>query len=123
MCNGLMVPIVACDQIYSFDRDALIKTIPRPEDDGAQFNPAAEELFNSYTADGQCWRDGRTSRFELPHHALSRNLCEGGGRFERDFSLSGVDVRPSLSRTRKLLDVIFATNATDFTRSPSCGWM
>ena len=25
MCNGLMVPIVVFDQIYSFDRDALIK--------------------------------------------------------------------------------------------------
>ena len=31
MCNGLMVPIVIFDQIYSFDRDALIKAIPRPE--------------------------------------------------------------------------------------------
>ena len=31
MCNGLMVPIVAFDQIYSFDRDALIKAIPKPE--------------------------------------------------------------------------------------------
>src|SRR6516164_7231234 len=31
MCNGLMVPIVAFDQIYSFDRDALIKSIPKPE--------------------------------------------------------------------------------------------
>ena len=31
MCNGLMVPIVAFDQIYSFDREALIGAIPRPE--------------------------------------------------------------------------------------------
>src|SRR5882724_2937876 len=30
MCNGLMVPIVVFDQIYSFDRDTLIKAIPRP---------------------------------------------------------------------------------------------
>ena len=30
-CNGLMVPIVVFDQLYSFDRDALIKAIPRPE--------------------------------------------------------------------------------------------
>ena len=46
MCNGLMVPIVVFDQIYSFDRDALIKAIPRPEKTtAAQFAPAAEELF------------------------------------------------------------------------------
>src|SRR5215467_4139191 len=31
MCNGLMVPVVVFDQIYSFDRDSLIKAIPRPE--------------------------------------------------------------------------------------------
>lgn len=31
MCNGLMVPIVAFDQIYSFGRDAFIKAIPCPE--------------------------------------------------------------------------------------------
>src|SRR5262249_12282651 len=31
MCNGLMVPIVAFDQIYSFDREALIRSIPKPE--------------------------------------------------------------------------------------------
>src|SRR5947209_2027492 len=31
MCNGLMIPIVAFDQIYSFDRDSLIGSIPRPE--------------------------------------------------------------------------------------------
>ena len=31
MCNGLMVPIVAFDQIYSFDRATLIEAIPRPE--------------------------------------------------------------------------------------------
>src|SRR5262245_51899658 len=29
MCNGLMVPIVAFDQIYSFDRDALIGALPK----------------------------------------------------------------------------------------------
>ena len=31
MCNGLMVPIVIFDQIYSFDVDTLMKSIPRPE--------------------------------------------------------------------------------------------
>ncbi len=47
MCNGLMVPIVLFDQIYSFDRQALIKAIPRPEKKtAAQFAPAAEELFD-----------------------------------------------------------------------------
>jgi hypothetical protein len=42
LCNGLMVPIVVFDQVYSFDRDALIKAIPRPEKmTGKQFEAAA----------------------------------------------------------------------------------
>src|SRR5690349_7518794 len=46
VCNGLMVPIVIFDQIYSFDRDALIKAIPRPKATAAaEFEPAAVELF------------------------------------------------------------------------------
>ncbi|MDE2366883.1 MAG: hypothetical protein KGM95_08115, partial [Betaproteobacteria bacterium] len=47
MCNGLMVPIVVFDQIYSFGRDALIKAIPKPEKlTEKQFGPAAQELFD-----------------------------------------------------------------------------
>src|SRR5262249_47552239 len=47
MCNGLIVPIVAFEQLYSFDRDTLIKAIPRPEKTNAkEFTPAAEELFD-----------------------------------------------------------------------------
>lgn len=34
------------DQIYSFDRDALIKAIPKPKASGEKFAPAAEELFD-----------------------------------------------------------------------------
>jgi hypothetical protein len=46
-CNGLMVPIVAFDQIYSFSRDALIDAIPRPESIPAQqFGAASRELFD-----------------------------------------------------------------------------
>jgi hypothetical protein len=30
MCNGLMIPIIVFDQLYSFSRDALIGSIPRP---------------------------------------------------------------------------------------------
>jgi PatG Domain len=47
LCNGLMVPIVIVDQIYSFDRESFVKSIPRPEKISAkEFGPAAEELFD-----------------------------------------------------------------------------
>src|SRR5262245_57757017 len=46
LCNGLTVPIVAFDQLYSFDREALVKSIPRPEKMAAkQFETAAAEVF------------------------------------------------------------------------------
>jgi hypothetical protein len=46
-CNGLMVPLVAFDQIYSFNRNTLIDAIPKPADTNAErFGPIAEELFN-----------------------------------------------------------------------------
>jgi len=35
-CNGLVVPVVGFDQIYSFDRDSLIESIPRPEKEPAE---------------------------------------------------------------------------------------
>jgi hypothetical protein len=120
MCNGLMVPIVAFDQIYSFDRDALIKAIPRPEKTtAAQFAPAAEELFGriiQLTDNAGATDEHRALNYlAMRYPAIYAKAAEG---FGRDFSLSGVDVRPSLlSGTRKLLDVIFAyTNRnTDFT--------
>src|SRR5262245_43242927 len=47
MCNGLMIPTVAFDQIYSFDRDALIKSIPKPEKIAAKaFATAAGEVLD-----------------------------------------------------------------------------
>src|SRR5262249_3998383 len=45
-CNGLLVPIVVFDQIYSFDVETLRKGIPRPETMTAEkFESAAEEVF------------------------------------------------------------------------------
>ena len=48
MCNGLLVPIVMVDQIYSFDRDALMKAIPKRKGESEdQFKKTSEALFNN----------------------------------------------------------------------------
>ncbi|MGH7113611.1 MAG: hypothetical protein ACREE9_03860 [Stellaceae bacterium] len=120
MCNGLMVPIVAFDQIYSFECDTLIKAIPKPEGTtAAQFGPAAEELFGrimQLTDNAGATDEHRALNYlAMRYPAIYAKAAE---EFARDFSLTGVDVRPSLlSGTRKILDVIFAyTNRnTDFT--------
>jgi len=120
MCNGLMVPIVAFDQIYSFDRAALIKAIPRPEKvTAAQFGPAAEEVFDrimQLTDNAGATDDHRALNFvAMRYHAIYAKAAE---QFARDSSLTGVEVRPSpLSSTRNIVDIIFAyTNRnSDFT--------
>jgi hypothetical protein len=120
MCNGLMIPMVGFDQIYSFDHDALIKSIPRPEKTtAAQFGPAAEELFNrimQLTDNAGATDEHRALNYlAMRYPAIYARTAE---EFARDFSLTGVEARFSpLSSTRKIVDVMFSyTNRnTDFT--------
>jgi hypothetical protein len=111
MCNGLIVPVVFFDQIYSFDRDALIKSIPRPEKVTAkEFQPAAEELFDrimQMTDNAGATDENRALNYlAVRYPAIYAKAAE---EFAADASLSGVEVRPSaLSNTRKVVDVIFS---------------
>ncbi len=110
MCNGLMVPIVVFDQIYSFDRDSLIKAIPKPEKTTAkEFAPAAEELFDRIMqmADNAGATDEHRALNYLAvrYQAIYANAADA---FARNASLTGVDVQPSsLSSTRNIVDVVF----------------
>lgn len=123
MCNGLMVPIVAFDQIYSFDRDALIRSLPRPNsipaDQEEQFRTASGELFDRIMqlADNA----GATDEHRALNYLAVRyqNIySKAVEAYGQSCSLAAVEVRPSrLSSTRKIVDVIFAfTNrSTDVT--------
>ena len=120
MCNGLMVPIVTFDQIYSFDRNALIKAIPKPAmTTDAEFGPAAEELFTRimHMTDNA----GATDEHRALNYLAMRYpaiYAKAAEQFALDCSLTGVEVRPSpLSGARNIVDVIFSfTNRnTDFT--------
>jgi hypothetical protein len=120
MCNGLMVPIVAFDQIYSFDRGTLIKAIPKPEKIAEnQFGAAAAEVFDrilQLTDNAGATDDHRALNYlAMRYPGIYAKAAE---EFARDFSLTGVYALPSpLSGTRKILDVVFSyTNrGTDFT--------
>jgi hypothetical protein len=111
LCNGLMVPIVTFDQIYSFDRAALIKAIPKPEKISAEaFAPAAEELFDRIMqiADnaGSTDEHRALNYLALRYQAIYAKAAE---YFAQNSSLTGVDVQGSpLSGLRKVLDVIFS---------------
>jgi len=110
-CNGLMVPIVIFDQIYSFDREALVKAIPRPEKVSAkEFAPAAGELFDRIMqlADNA----GATDDHRALNYLAVRYpaiYAQASDAFGRNFSLTSVEVRPSrLSGVRKVVDAIFS---------------
>jgi hypothetical protein len=120
MCNGLMVPLVSFEQIYSFDRNSLIKAIPRPKKAGAsQFTEAAEELFDrimQLTDNAGATDEHRALNYlAMRYPAIYATAAD---EFAKDFSLTSVDVRrSSLGGTRSIVDVIFSyTNRnTDFT--------
>lgn len=110
MCNGLMLPIVAFDQIYSFDRTALIQSIPRPESVAVeQFTLAAEELFDRIMlmADNA----GATDEHRALNYCAMRYpviYATATEAYGRNCSLSSVEVRLSqLSGIRNIVEVIF----------------
>jgi hypothetical protein len=112
MCNGLTVPIVLFDQVYSFDRDSLLKAIPAPKgkkDAADQFAAAASELFDRIMlmADNAGATDEHRALnyLALRYPAIYHTAIE---MFDKNASLSAVEVRPSsLSGTRRVVDVIF----------------
>jgi hypothetical protein len=122
-CNGLMLPVVAFDQIYSFDREALIKAIPRPETVAAkqekQFRTAAGELFDRIIqmADNAGATDEHRAMNYLAvrYPAVYALATEAYGR---NSSLTAVEARTSaLSGTRNIVEVIFSftSRETDVT--------
>jgi hypothetical protein len=111
LCNGLMVPIVAFDQIYSFDVDALIKSIPRPKEVSAKdFAAGAEELF--YRIMQIADNAGATDEHRAVNYLAVRYpaiYATAADAFGRNCSLAAVEVRPSpLSGTRRIVEVIFS---------------
>jgi len=111
LCNGLMVPLVVFDQIYSFDMDTLVRAIPRPEQIPAeQFDATAEEIWmrimqmadNAGTTDEHRALNYLAVRYPALYAATA-------DAFGRNASLTTVEVRPSrLSGVRRIVDVIFS---------------
>src|SRR5262245_10238779 len=125
MCNGLQVPIVAFDQIYSFDRDLLLKAIPRPEKIPAkEFNAAAAELLDrimQMADNAGATDDHRALNYcAVRYPAFYATAAEA---FGRNLSLTAVEVRPSrLSGIRKIVDVIcsYTNRQTDVEEKYFC---
>ena len=122
MANGLALPVVIFDQVYSFDVDSLIAQIPRPAGmDPERFEPAAEEVFRriAQVADN----GGTTDAHRALNYLAVRYphiYAQAAQAYAREEALTAVRVKESrLAGARKVVDVIFSftTRSTDVTGS------
>jgi hypothetical protein len=114
VCGGLSLPMVAVDHLYTFDRDSLIQSVPRPEtapqEEEEQFRSAVGELFDRIMqmADNA----GATDEHRALNYLAVRYpmiYAIAAEAHKRNAGLSEVEVRPSrLSGARKIVDVIFS---------------
>ncbi len=111
LCNGLMVPILAFDQIYSFDVDSLIKSIPQPDHTTAEeFAAGAQEVF--YRIMQMADNAGATDEHRALNYLAVRYpaiYATATKAFGQNSSLTAVEVRLSpLSGLRRIVEVIFS---------------
>lgn len=119
-CNGLMVPVVVFDQMYTFDKPSLVKAIPKPEKMAPEaFEPAAQELFDRVllmTDNAGATDEHRALNYlAMRYPAIYSRAAES---FASGHSLTAVDTNLStLSTARTIVDVVFAfrNRTTDFT--------
>jgi hypothetical protein len=109
MCNGLLVPIVIFDQIYTFDRDSLLKSIPKKDGD-SKFIKAAGEMFDRIMQQsdnaGAIDCDRALNYLAVRYDRIYSLAAE---QFAGNASFTGIDCLPSpLNGTRKIVDVVFS---------------
>jgi hypothetical protein len=110
-CNGLMIPIVIFDQIYTFPREELVSAIPRPDSiPEKQFGAAARELFDrimQMTDNAGSTDEHRALNYlSVRYPAIYARVADSYGQ---GASLTSVETRvSSVSATRKIMDVIFS---------------
>ena len=120
---GLTVPVVAFEQLYSFDRETLLGAIPEPEGmDNAgreRFRAASSEMFDRILRlsdnAGATPEHRALNYISVRYPAIYRRTAEAHAD---NASLAAVEVRPSrLAGVRTILDVIlsFTHRQTDVT--------
>ncbi|WP_199826551.1 hypothetical protein [Streptomyces sp. WM4235] len=111
-CNGLMVPLVAVEQIYSFDRESFLSSIPKSDPDSVpdgQFVSASAQVLDAILQATD--NAGATDEHRALNYLAMRYpeiYTRTAQAFAENFSLSGVSVRPSpLGSARTVVDCIF----------------
>ena len=110
MCNGLVLPVVTVDKVYTFDRESLIKSIPKKINiDEQKYNENADQLFNRILqiADnvGSADEHRAVNYLSVRYDPIYTNTVRMS---QEDYSLVDIDVIESrLSNGRDIVDVIF----------------
>jgi hypothetical protein len=106
VCNGLTVPYLIFDMIYSFDKATLIAELPLPEGaDEAEFRKAAADIFNQVA---QLIPTGRGMERAVAYLTMRdplffHNIWNG---FKRGAQLTSIETKPApVNSTQNLVDV------------------
>jgi hypothetical protein len=110
LCNGLVVPIVYFDQIYSFDRTSLIDSLPKPQKDVEKFIASAGDVFDRFMQ--QADNAGSTDANRALNYLAVRDpsvYTQAALALAKNSSLTAVNVQPSpLTGGRRIVEVIFS---------------
>jgi hypothetical protein len=109
MCNGLLLPVVMFDQLYSFDRDTHFQGLPHPKGvKGDEFTATAAEVLERILAVTD--NAGATDAHRAMNYLAVRDPgiysrvaeCHG-----RDLTLTSVETHPwQLSSARRIVEVL-----------------
>jgi PatG C-terminal len=112
MCNGLIVPILIFDQIYSFDRATLLNAIPKPQGaDQDAFVAQAGAMFDQVMQ--QSDNVGATDQHRALNYLALRYdqiYATAAAASASNQSLTSINVLPSpltSGGTRRIVEVVF----------------
>ncbi|MEU9086949.1 hypothetical protein [Streptomyces sp. NPDC048357] len=110
-CNGLMLPVVAFDQIYAFDTESLVTGLPKPDAvEEESFRTAAADLFervleladNAGSSDAHRALNYLAVRYAEIYVKSAESSVVG-------LALTAIETRPSrLGGSRNIQDVLFS---------------
>ncbi|MEU9083465.1 hypothetical protein [Streptomyces sp. NPDC048357] len=110
-CNGLMLPMVLFEQIYTFSPTAFVQSLPKPDDIAEeQFRATATELFERVIqiADnaGSSDEHRAVNYLAVRYPSIYAKCAEA---HSAGAALTSIETRPSrLSGARRIVDVIFS---------------
>jgi hypothetical protein len=116
-CGGLSLPSVVASKIYSFNVDEFVKELPLNEPQIAAGKELLDRITHLIDNVGDMDEHRAVNYLSLRYLAMYNLVVEN---FNRDFSLQGVSVRPTSTRSnRKLVDVTlrFTSRKTDVRES------